>query len=310
VLPRSSSIRSLLTVATASSVLVAVAGCAPEMTFGSHMGGANMAELTSIPHVAVDARLTERLPGEIRTGGINIATSSNLPPMTFIAPDDKTQVGFDVDMAREIGAALGVKTQVSTVGFDTLIPGLQSRRYTMALSSLGITEERTKVVDFVSYYSGGQGFLASRDSQFTVKELTDLCGHHVAVTTGSTQQSTLEDSRHICPDAGRDPYQLDVFPTTDAAVLALSSNRTDVLYASISIVNYTAKQSEKFRIAGRYKRAPVGVALPKGSPLTPVVADAVQAIIDQGAYRKLLDRWGLTDNAVAKAEVVTQLPPA
>ncbi|MFP3787383.1 transporter substrate-binding domain-containing protein, partial [Burkholderia sp. SIMBA_024] len=76
-----------------------------------------------------------------------------------------------------------IDVEIMEAGFDTIIPGISAGRYTMALSSIGVTEERSEVVDFVSYYRGGQGFLASANSDFEVVDLEDLCGRKVAVTT-------------------------------------------------------------------------------------------------------------------------------
>lgn len=285
-------------------VLTAVSAC------GSP-GGADPADgsTTASPTVQPVDALVALVPADIRSkGSITVATSSNLPPMTYVAEDNSTLIGFDVDMARAVAGILDLRADVRTAGFDTLIPGLEAGRYTLALSSIGVTEERQKVVDFVSYYNGGQGFLAAGDSDFEVSRLEDLCGLRVAVQSGSTQQSTLEKDAALCPKAGRKPYDLQVFPNNNAAVLALEGNRADVLYASISIVEYTAAQTDSFRVAGRYKRATVGIALPKGSALTAPVQRAVQQLIDDGTYAELLDRWGLRDNAVGKAEINNATP--
>ena len=261
-------------------------------------------DLTWRPHVRTDPALAAQLPDDVRaTGVLRVATSSSLPPMTYVAGDNVTLVGFDVDMATVVADVLGLRAKISTAGFDTLIPGLQSGRFAMVMSSMGVTAERQKVVDFVDYYYGGEGFLASRSTDFRVERLKDLCGRRVAVQTGSTQQSTLEDSRQICPDAGLPPYDLQAFPGTNAAVLAIRGNRVDVLYASISIVGYTAAQNDDFRVAGRYQRAIVGAALAKDSPLTPLVRQAIQRLIDDGTYGRLLDQWGLMDSAVKTARI-------
>ena len=257
-----------------------------------------------MPAVAVDASIAKTVPADMRAGGsLDVATSATLPPMTFVGDDDKTLVGFDIDMAKAIAATLGLKAKITNAGFDTIIPGLQAKRFDIALSSIGVTLERQQVVDFVSYYNGGQGFLTAASSKLTIRAIDDLCGHRVAVVTGSTQQSTLEDAAGSCAKAGRSPWQVSTFPATNEAVLAIGGKRTDVLYASISVVAYTAKKNPAFRVAGRYKRAVVGAALTKGSPLTRPVQAAVQHLIATGAYAKLLAKWGLVGNGIATAQI-------
>ncbi|MFG1921854.1 ABC transporter substrate-binding protein [Cryptosporangium sp. NPDC048952] len=299
---RPPSVRRALLTGVLALVVAAAAACAVDPAADGPTQP--QASRSSAPDVREVPALAKQVPSPLRTKGVlRVATSSSLPPMTFVADDNATLVGLDVDMAKAVAATLGLRADVTTAGFDTLVPGLQAGRFDMVMSSMGVTAERQRVVDFVDYYYGGQGFLASKSSGFAVTDLRDLCGKRVAVQTGSTQQSTLEDSRALCAEAGRRPYELQAFPDTNAAVLAIRGNRVDVFYASISVVAWTADQNKAFRIAGRYKRAMVGAALPKATPLTRLVQLAVQHLIDDGTYRTILDQWGLADNAVRTARV-------
>jgi polar amino acid transport system substrate-binding protein len=267
--------------------------------------GSAKADLSSLPKIAKDAELAGQVPADVKAKGtLTVATSTDSPPMSYVGDDNKTIVGFDIDMSRAIASTLGLKAKVMNAGFDSLIPGLQAKRYDLSLASIGVTAERERVVDFVSYYNGGQAFLASTATTFKVKTLADLCGHKVAVSTGSSQQYILEDEAGTCAKAGKKPWTLQKYPNANAAVLAIGGNRVEVLYGSISIIEYTAAQNSKaFRVAGHYKRALVGAALTKGSALAPVVQKAIQHLIDDGIYTKLLDKWGLSANAVKKAEI-------
>jgi polar amino acid transport system substrate-binding protein len=250
--------------------------------------------------VAKDEAIAATVPADIRSGGtLVVATSGDTPPMTYFAEDNRTLTGFDVDLARAIADVLGLRVRMQDVGFDTIVPGLQANRFHLAMASIGVTKERQNVVDFVTYYNGGQGFLTKKDSTLSVAALTDLCGQRVAVVSGTTQQLTLEKEQAGCAAAGKRPYDVQVFPDRNAQLLALEANRADIAYASISVVQYTANKSPaKFRVAGTYKRALVGVALPKNSPLTRPVHDAVGRLMADGVYAKILQTWGLTANAV------------
>jgi len=255
--------------------------------------------------VARDDAIAAKVPGDVRSEGtLVVATSGDTPPMTYFAEDNKTLTGFDVDLARAIADVLGLRVRMQDVGFDTIVPGLQANRFHLAMASIGVTKERQNVVDFVTYYNGGQGFLTRKDSTLSVSALTDLCGQRVAVVSGTTQQLTLEKEQAACGAAGKPPYSMQVFPDRNAQLLALEANRADIAYASISVVQYTANKSPtKFRVAGTYRRALVGVALPKNSPLTQVVFEAVGKLIADGTYTKILQTWGLEANAVPEPVV-------
>lgn len=298
------SLRTKSLTVTMVSLVIALAGCAN--TSGNSDPASSQSsstDLTALPEIKPVASLTSQVPQAVRTSGITVATSPNNPPMTYVAADNSTLVGFDLDMAHAIGKVLDVKTEAKEASLDSIIPGLSANRYTLAMSSLGVTVERQKTVDFVSYYQGGQGFLATKKTDFKVSKLEDLCGKRVAVGAGSVQQTTLADSASICKTAGLDDYVVQPYPDNNQSVLAVTSNRADVMYASISIVGYSAKQNENLRVAGVYKRATVGIALPKNSPMTPLAQAAVQHLIDDGTYAQILKKWGLEDNALTKAEI-------
>ncbi|AQY01846.1 ABC transporter substrate-binding protein [Microbacterium foliorum] len=287
--------------------LLVLSGCGVNPGAGSEGSATSnpaSPEQSALPEIAAVPELADQVPAEVRSEGLIVATGGETPPMSFTDDDDTTLVGLDVDMANAIGAVLDLDTDVEAVGFDTIIPGLTAGRFTIALSSLGVTLQRQETVDFVSYYNGGQGFLATAESDFEVETFEDLCGLRVGVTLGTVQQSTLEDSTNVCTDAGKEPWELQSYPDNNQSVLAIQSSRSDVYYGSISIISYSVAQAEDtFRLAGVYKRALVGAALPKGSELTPVIQEAVQHLIDDGTYAEILAKWGLEDNAIEVAEI-------
>jgi polar amino acid transport system permease protein len=132
---------------------------------------------TSTVAVHRDDELAGEVPESVRSvGRLRVATSSNLPPMTYVGTDNTTLIGFDVDMAAALATKLGLDADVRTTGFDTLIPSLRSGRFDLAMSSIGVTLERQKQVDFASYYNGGQGFLATTTTDFPVTTIEQLCG--------------------------------------------------------------------------------------------------------------------------------------
>jgi polar amino acid transport system substrate-binding protein len=65
---------------------------------------------------------------------------------------------MDADLARAIGAVLSLKFEVANSTFATIMPGLQSGKYDLGMSSFTDTKERERVVDFVTYFSAGTSF--------------------------------------------------------------------------------------------------------------------------------------------------------
>ncbi|MFG1644053.1 ABC transporter substrate-binding protein [Amycolatopsis sp. NPDC049252] len=275
---------------------------------GCGLGSAGAADPTAVarPHGRCDPAVHAALPAPIRQrGAFQVAMVPDTPPMAYYAEDDATIVGFDRDMSQAIADVFCVGTDPIPTNVDAVVPGLAAGRYDLVLASLAPTAERRKKADFVTYYNGGQGFLAAHDTNFPVNSYQDLCGRAIGVVVGSVQQGQLDQASNTCADAGRPAWRISLFPNGNAAVLALRSARIDVLYFSISLTQYVASKSPGlFRLAGRYKRAIVALGLKRDSPLTGAVHEAVRRLMADGTYRSILDKWGLQENHLDDTEIL------
>jgi len=103
-------------------------------------------------------------------------------------------VGFDIDIAMELAKRLGVKLEIVSLPFDSLIPALQQGKIDLAIAGMTITEERAKVVDFSKpYFEANQAIVVRKDSKFEPKKLEDLVGKKVAVQLGTTGDLVVSD---------------------------------------------------------------------------------------------------------------------
>lgn len=167
--------------------------------------------------------------------------------------------GFSVAYAYELGKSLGKKVEIIPTKYDALIPSLESGKIDMIISSMTITEERQKKVDFsVEYAKSALYVLASEKSP--VSDLNSLNKEEVtiAVKTGTIAAVWAQQN---APQA-----KIKSFDSIDAAVLDVSNNQSDVtIYDPLSIYEYQ-EQYPKTRIL----EEPItntngwGIALPKG----------------------------------------------
>lgn len=282
------------------TLVLTLAGC------GLSSSGSADPALVARPHGRCDPALAATVPAPVRQRGtFLVGMVPDSPPMAYYAEDDTTIVGLDRDMSQAIADVFCLGTDPIPTSLAPIVPGLAAGRYDMVLASLSPTEERQKNADFVTYYNGGQGFLARSDTTFLVNSYLDLCGRTVGVVIGSVQQGQLEQAADTCATAGRPAWQLSLYPDGTASVLALRSSRIDVLYFSISLTQYVANKAPGlFRLAGRYKRALVAVGLNKNSPLTVPVHNAVRQLMADGTYRKILDKWGLQENDLNTTDIL------
>jgi polar amino acid transport system substrate-binding protein len=249
---------------------------------------------------AKDAAAAAKVPAAIASKGtLTIGTDATYSPMEFIAPDGRTIQGMDVDLAKALGTVLGLKTKVVNATFDAIIPGLQGKKYDLAMSSMTDTKEREKVVDFVTYFSAGTSFFTKAQNGPAVAKLGDLCGEKVAVQKGTTQSDDATAQDKKCRAAGEDGVTVLVLPDQGAANLALSSGRATVSMADSPVAAYQVKQSKgQFKLGASYGSAPYGIAIPKQSGLEDAMLAAVKALMKGGAYADILDKWGVANGAL------------
>jgi polar amino acid transport system substrate-binding protein len=152
-------------------------------------------------------------------------------------------------------------------------------------------------VDFVTYFSAGTSFYTSAKNPVMVNSLADLCGKVVAVEKGTTQQTDAEAQSKKC---GAAKGSVLTFPDQNGANLALASGRAQVGMADSPVAAYQVKQSNgQFKLVGEpYGTAPYGIAIPKDAGMTRAVKAAMDSVIKDGAYMKILDKWGVESGAI------------
>lgn len=254
---------------------------------------------------AEDTSLHNQLPASVKSSGsLTMATDATIgAPFASFASDNKTIVGLNVDMAKALAKTLGVNLKTVNTPFGTFIPGLQAKRYDFSVSVMLDTKEREKVVDFVDYIKDGSGFLVRANDSHTNLTLGDLCGMKAAAITGSVELQDLTAQSAKCKSAGKPAVNISAFAENAQGILALTSGRVDV-WAGDSDQNAWLKKQNNGQVkqSGQPFNAAIdGIALPKGSPLVPVMQKAVQKLMADGTYLKILTQYGVQSGALTKA---------
>jgi polar amino acid transport system substrate-binding protein len=281
-------------ISTIGSLLVAgalLAAC------GSSKNSAGTITGSAIPKDAAAAAL---VPTDIaKRGTLLVASDASYAPDEMMATDGTTVVGMDADLSKAIGDVLGLKTTISNAVFDTIIPGLVSGKFDLGASSFTDTKEREKQVDFVTYFTAGEGFYISSASTASFNGLDSLCGHAVAVEKGTTEETDATTQDATCKTAGKPGVTVLSFSNQNDANLAVSSGRAELGFLDSQIAAYVVSQSKgKFKLTGTaFATAPYGLAMAKGG-LAPAVQAALKVLIANGEYAKILAAWGLTEGGI------------
>lgn len=239
---------------------------------------------------------TTRLTVAVSVGGT--------PPGTTYLADGKTLTGQDVDFTEAVAKVLGIGLTVEQASFEAILPALDSGKYDFGASNFGVTDERRRTIDFVTYINDGQGFAVRDDSKLTkVTDLRRLCGLNVATGAGTTFEATLEENKHLCTDAGKKAYTVQTYGEQGAMWSSLQQGRSDVVMSTINGLRYAVAHQSGVKFLGEYRRLDVGFAFKKGSKLTPAFRAAVNRLIADGTYDKILKKWSTTGSAITESRI-------
>ncbi|KAA9166929.1 ABC transporter substrate-binding protein [Amycolatopsis acidicola] len=272
---------------------------------GSGSGTASSSAAAAVPSPVKDDKLAALVPDAVKADGkIVVGQDQTYPPNEFV--DNGTVTGFDVDLGNAIGEKLGVKMEYQNAAFSGILAGLGSGQYELAMSSFTINAERLQTVDMVSYYSAGTslGVLKGNPDGIT---LDNLCGKNVAVQQGTVQVDDVTKRSDDCTKAGKPAINVQQFQAQTDVNLQLTTKRSQAMLADSPVVDYAVKQTgDAVEVVGQpYDTAPYGIALKKDQgSYSQAIQGAVQALIDDGTYGKILAKWGLsTSGAITKSEI-------
>ncbi|MFJ9616414.1 ABC transporter substrate-binding protein [Streptomyces noursei] len=281
-------------------------GAAPDARdAGPAAASARIPTTDVVSGVREDPAAAALLPADVRARGtLALASSVGTPPGATYLPDGKTLAGQDIDFADAVGKVLGLKLTREVAGFEAILPALDSGKYDVGTGNFGVTDERRRILDFVTYVNDGQGFAARRDSPLKkVTTLTRLCGLTVATGAGTTFEATLEENKHRCTDAGEQPYDIKTYADQGALWISLQQGRSDVVMSTINGLRYAVQQQPGLRFLNEFKRLDVGFAFKKGTPLAPAFQAAVNRLKKDGTYDRILKKWGTTPSAIATSRI-------
>mgnify|MGYP000565075023 FL=1 len=114
-----------------------------------------------------------------------------MPPYEYY--DGEAVVGVDVDIAKEIAAAMGKELEVRDIAFDSLINEVQSGKADFAAAGLSVTPERRRQVDFTINYATSKQVIVVRQDNTEITGPDDVNGKTVSVQLGTVADTAVSD---------------------------------------------------------------------------------------------------------------------
>lgn len=269
---------------------------------------------------AKSAPLADQLPKAIADKGvIKVGSDIAYPPVEFKDEGGKT-VGIDPDIAAALGKQLGVTFEFENGTFDTLLTGLRSKRYDMAMSAMTDTKDRQEGVDsetgkkvgegvdFIDYFTAGVSIYTKKGDDKGIAAWSDLCGKKMVVQRGTVSHDLAKAESTKCTDGGKKAIAIEPFDNDQQAQTRLRAGGADAGSSDFPVAAYAVKTSgggNDFQLVGeQIEAAPYGIAVAKGNDeLSKALKAALDAIIENGEYDKIIAKWGVDAGAVKEATI-------
>ncbi len=306
-----SRVLSLATILGLVGLALLVAGCGSSTTTSSASPSASPSATSTaaapwtaadLAAITTDSSLTALLPADIQSSGvIKCLSDIPYPPWEYFDPPTSTNpAGFDFDMSQALGKKLGVEVKFIDSTFESILLKIKGGQGDMALSAMYDNEERQKAgYSFVDYTFDGTGILVAKGNPNGITGLDSLAGKTVAVESGATQVVVLQELNKDFQSAGESQMQILSLPDQPAALLAVKSNRAvaDLTDFSTAVDIATTNDGNTFEVvrdpAAPYEPQMNGMAvLATNTQLVDALQKALQALIDEGSYQKLVAAWG------------------
>jgi polar amino acid transport system substrate-binding protein len=294
--------------ACSSSASTTASGSTAGSSAGSTSGSTSSASTASYPGVTEDMALHKQVPAKYLSSGVPVAVFNDWAPDEFVANGQLT--GWSVDLAHAMAAVTGLTFTYTATSFDAILPGIQNGRFAAGFASFGITPTRLQALDFIPERSDGETYAALASSGIDITALSQLCGKSVGVLTGGFDLAYLQgESKSVCTSAGKPAITLKQYTTQAEADLAVISGRVMLTAGGSGDISYLVKQQPKLALSKLVVNPVyncIGVA--KGDKLGPVLAGALQQLINDGVYQKIMAKWGI-GGLVSKGMLATTANP-
>lgn len=224
---------------------------------------------------------------------VRIGVEGAYPPFSYVEPSGEL-AGFDIDIAKALGKAMGAEITLVAQDWDGIIPALLAKKYDAIIASMSITEERKKKVAFSNKYYNTPAKFVCKKGAIDSFSREAIKGKSVGV-----QRATIHD-KYLTDNYGKD-VKVKRYGTQDEAYLDIVAGRIDMLLAdSIALSDGFLKKEEgkDYQFIGPDLSDPkwfgngAGIAIRKeDKDLAALFNKAIDTIRADGTYKAIQDKY-------------------
>ncbi len=218
---------------------------------------------------------------------ITVATDATWPPMEMV-DKNKDIIGFDIDFLTAVAKEGGFNVVFKNVAWDGIFAGVGAGKYDAIISSVTITEERKKKMDFSDPYINAGQILVIPKSDKSTQILSDLKGKRVGAQMGTTGSFEIKKAEGV---------ELKSYDEIGFAFEDMMAGRIQGVVCDTPVAaNYALQREEykdKFKIVGRpFTEEYYGVVVKKGNEkLVKMINRGIRAVKEKGIDKQLEAKW-------------------
>ena len=258
--------------------------------------------MVSTSALGADIELAKKstLESILKKGQLRVGFEAGYMP--FEMTDRKGKfVGFDIDMAKEMAKAMGVKFVPVNTAWDGIIPSLITNKFDIIMSGMTVTQERNLKINFVDpYIVIGQTILLNKKHKGKIKSYKDLNNSKYIVTSklGTTGEQAVKRMIPKCT------YKS--FETEPEAALEVVNGKADAfVYDLPYCVVFMGQQGagKLVFIDKPFTFEPLAWAIRKGDPdFLNFLNNFLNQVKNDGRYDRIYNKWIKSTNWIKNVQ--------
>lgn len=292
--------KKMLSMVMAGAMVLSLAGCggstaettaaAAEATTKADAAAESSAEVSSD---AAEADTTDAADaaGEtgVEDGKLTVGFDQDFPPMGFKG-DDGEYTGFDLELAKEVAARLGLEFVPQPIAWDAKDMELTSGTIDCIWNGFTMTGREDAYTWSEPYMDNSQVFVVAKDSG--IQSLADLAGKVVEVQTDSSAEAALKEDADLTGTFGT----LQTTPDYNTAFMDLEMGAVDAIAMDVIVAGYQMEQRDDgdsyVILEETLASEQYGIGFKKGNE---ALRDKVQGVLEEmaadGTMAEISNKW-------------------
>jgi polar amino acid transport system substrate-binding protein len=223
--------------------------------------------------------------GLVSGGTLTVCSDTPYEPFEF-KDDSGKDTGYDMDLLRAIGSRAGLDLAVKDLPFDGILGSMAAGDCDVVGSSVTITPERAKQVDFSDpYFDADQSLLVKSDQASALSSLPKLAGKTIGVQSGTTGETYAKEHATGASVKG--------FEDSDGLFAAIEAKKIDAILQDLPVNAYRTTKDKSLKVVETYKTGEqYGFAVKQGNAeVLAFVNDGLKALKANGTFDKIYSKY-------------------